>query len=146
MATAGNVVTTADGVHTLEYDENFQNALMFYFVMIVWIVEWMGAVAFMIITGAILIVFFDNDPNQKEKRWPLWESVKLVLWNHLGTAAIGSFLITVLVIIKWIVYYLMEQAKQQDQTGFMKYIAECVKCCCECIEQCMRYMTNLAYI
>jgi len=151
IATAGTIVTDADGVHTLEYDENFQSAFVFYFVCIVWIVEFMGAVGFMIVAAAILIDFFDNkhdtDPeNPRMRKSPLWEGAKLVLSNHLGTAAIGSFFITLVVIIRALVTYLLEYSQQNDDSEVLKYIAACVQCCCECIETCIRYMVGTAYI
>lgn len=131
----------------------------------------MGAVGFMIVTGAILVDFFDHadepdadegtetealtstassgvalDVEQHVKRWPLYESVKLVLCNHLGTAALGSFLITLVVIVRWTLTYLLEEAKAKDTTGVMQYVAACVECLMECVEQCLRYMVNTAYI
>jgi len=150
ISTAGTVTKGADGVHTLVYDENFQKALAFYVVCIVWIVEFMGAVGFMIVSGAILVDFFDHgttkDGQAKSSRWPLMSSVKLVLGNHLGTAALGSFFITLVVIIRAVITYLLEEAKAKDQSSIMKYVAACIECCCECVEECMRYMVKTAYI
>jgi len=172
IATAGEVsARETDGVHTFTYDETFQNALVYYCFCIIWIVEFMGAVGFMIVTGAILVDFFDHadepdadegtetealtstassgvalDVEQHVKRWPLYESVKLVLCNHLGTAALGSFLITLVVIVRWTLTYLLEEAKAKDTTGVLQYVAACVECLMECVEQCLRYMVNTAYI
>jgi len=150
ISTSGTVTKREDGVHTLVFDDNFQKALGFYVVCIVWIVEFMGAVGFMIVAGAILVDFFDHgmpkEGQSKSSRWPLWSSVKMVLGNHMGTAAIGSFLITLVVIIRAVVTYLLEEAKQKDTSQIMKYVAACIECCCECIEECMRYMVKTAYI
>jgi hypothetical protein len=148
ISTAGDVTTNDKGVHVLTYDDNFQKALMFYVVCIVWIVEFMGAVGFMIIAGAILVDFFQagKAAANKPKRWPLMSSAGMVLCNHLGTAAIGSFLITLVVVIRAVVTYLLEEAKQKDQSQVLKYVAACIECCCECIEECMRYMVKTAYI
>jgi len=147
MSTAGDLSEQADGVYTLVYDENFQRALVYYGVCIVWIVEFMGAVGFMIVAGCILIIFFNNDEKREKIKWPLMSSFRLVLCNHMGTAAIGSFLITVVVIIRWIVTALLEKAKaEQKDNKVLQYVASCIECCCACIEECMRYMVNTAYI
>lgn len=146
MSTAGEVTVLESGVHTLDYDENMQRALAFYLFCIIWIIEFMGAVGFMIVAGAILVAFFDYKEDEKEKKWPVYESMKLVLCNHMGTAAIGSFFITLVVIIRWAVAAALEKARQEDTTGYVKYIAACINCCMECIEQCLRYMVNTAYI
>jgi hypothetical protein len=111
----------------------------------------MGAIGFMIVSAAILITFFDNKAdsnpdNPRERKSPLWEGIKLVLSNHMGTAAIGSFFITLIVLIRAIVTYFLEMSKQNDESGVFKYIAACVQCCCECVETCIRYMVSTAYI
>jgi len=150
IGTAGKKTTNADGVHTLVYNENMQKVFMYYLFCIIWIVEWMGALGFMVMTSAILIPFFDNKEvtgnEEKKSRWPVIDGFKLVAWNHMGTAAIGSFFITLVVIVRWILTYVMEQAKQSDASGMMKYIAACVQCCMECVENCLRYMLRTAYI
>jgi hypothetical protein len=174
IATAGDVEANATtGVHSLTYDETFQKAMLYYCFCIIWIVEFMGAVGFMIVCGAILVDFFDHleenqgessallnkdgdaatgegegsgSPEFKGKRWPLMSSIKLILCNHMGTAALGSFLITLVVIVRWTLTYLLEEAKAKDTSGVMAYVAACVECLMECVEQCLRYMVQTAYI
>lgn len=152
IGTAGEVVVQSNGVHTLDYNENFQNAIVFYVLSIVWIVEFMGAVGFMVICGAILIAFFDpprvdSSGNERGgKTSPIWDSLYLVLGNHLGTAAIGSFFITLVVLIRAALTYLIEYANDNSENEWIAYIRACFQCICECIETCMRYMVTTAYI
>jgi len=95
IGTAGEVVVQSNGVHSLEYNENFQNAVIFYVLSIVWIIEFMSAVGFMVVTGAILIAFFDpsrvdgSGTERGGKRAPIWDSLYLVIGNHLGLALFG---------------------------------------------------------
>merc|ERR1712159_241343 len=173
MGTAGTIKVER-GVNTLSYDETMQRALAYYLFMIIWIVEWMGAMGFMVMAGAILISFFDHKeeggpleaykkhlsekaaekdaaapaadgeeakptdeeleealPESKQgccpdRDWPLLGSFNLCINNHMGTAAIGSFFITLVVVIRAILTYMLEKAAKEDKTGTMKYIAACV--------------------
>jgi len=126
-------------------------------------VEFMGAVGFMIVTGAILISFFNNFNKQKvanvdggavsaetaenvHKGSPVMDSFGLVLSNHMGTAAIGSFLIAVVVVIRWVLTYLTQKAAEKSNNDCAKYIASCIACLLQCFEDCMRYMVRSAYI
>jgi len=160
VATAGEVSVQTEapnaGVHTLVYDEDFQKAFYYYFFMIIWIVEFMGAVGFMITAGAILIVFFGNGTKAVEKEgdtpetdpgndWPVWSSIKLVLRYHCGTAALGSFMIACVVVVRLILTYLLSQYQDKDNQA-LAYIKACIECIMECVEQCLRYMVNTAYI
>jgi len=151
-----------DGVHTLTYDKNFQYALAFYGFMIIWIVEFMSAVGFMIICAAILIAFFNHyNKNQvtdvegapvvatekdMHKGSPVYDAFGLILGNHMGTAAIGSFFIAVVVVIRWVLTYLSKKAAEKSKSKIAKYIAACIACILKCFEDCMRYMVRSAYI
>jgi len=162
ISTSGDLVTMADGVHTLEYSEEMQYSLIYYILMIIWIVEFMGAVGFMVICGAVLIAFFDHHicfedgtesveekqikEDTKNKRAPLLHSLGLVLWNHLGTAAFGSLLISIVVIVRWTVTAITQYIAQKDGSAVAKFLAACVASCCACFEKCMRYMVRTAYI
>lgn len=114
--------------------------------MIIWIVEFMGATGFMIVAAAILIVYFDSEKEEERRKAPTLDAFRMVLCNHLGTAAFGSFFITLVVVVRLIVTYLLEQAKANTKSDTMKFIASCIEACCQCVEDCMRYMVNTAYI
>lgn len=148
IGTAGKLETNADGVHTLVYNEDMQRVLVYYVICLVWIVEWMAAMGFMVVSGAILIAFFDNDRlhgEEHEPRFPnpLLDSFKLVTYYHMGTAAIGSFFITLIVLIRWVLTYLSEKVGKETN---IKWLAACVNCCCKCVEECLKYMVRKAYI
>jgi len=110
----------------------------------------MGATGFMIIAAAILIVYFDDprsaDDGGTPRKWPTCDAFRLILCNHLGTAAFGSFFITLVVVIRLIVTYFLYQLQQNNKSEWVKYFVACVEACCQCIEDCMRYMVNTAYI
>jgi len=147
IATAGTLDEKPDGVHTLTYNEDMQRALYYYVFCLIWIVECMSALGFMVVCGGILIPFFDNkkvhgEEHESKYPWPVWSSFKLVSTYHLGTAAIGSFFITLMVIIRWMVTYLVEKARAANQ----EWLTACVNCCCACVENCLRYLVRTAYI
>jgi hypothetical protein len=147
--------SAADGVMTLTYDEGMQKVMAYYFFCIIWIIEWFGALGYMITAGAILIPFFDHyEPKEGSDEkvahyWcPVFSSFGLIVCNHMGTAAIGSFFITLVVILRIIATYFLEQAKANagEDNKLVQYAVACIQCCLQCVEDCMRYMVNTAYI
>merc|ERR1711959_759921 len=63
-----------------------------------------------------------------DRRWPVIGAFNLCISNHMGTAALGSFFITLVVVERIIVAYFLKKAEDGDKSGTVKYIAACINC------------------
>ena len=90
--------------------------------------------------------FFRRDENYKT-RIPLVWSVLRVIRYHLGSLAVGSFLIAVVQLLRIMAEIIDRQTKGiQGQNKMMMYAMKCVKCGLMLLEKTVKFITNYCYI
>ena len=66
---------------------------------------------------------------------------------HLGSVALGSFLIAVIQLVRAILAYLDKKSKSmQDKNLAIKFAFKCIGCCLWCFEKCVKYLSKNAYV
>ncbi len=82
---------------------------------------------------------------------PILSSIWRLIRYHLGSVALGSFIIAVIKFLRAIMYYVEKRLKSQSggggpvnsvALGFLK----CCKCCLWCFEKILQYLNKNAYI
>ena len=84
-----------------------------------------------------------SDDDERE-RFPTLNAFDRVFRFHLGTMALGSFLIALMKIPRAALAYL--ESQQKDPGWFAKFILKCTQWALWCFEQSLRYLTRFAYI
>jgi len=140
-----------NGYTTLEYikyefSQSMQNALIYHFICLYFILHVIIYFGFMVLSGTIADWYF-SDWNDKQtgkvrgtgtaqlSRAPIMESFFRILRFHLGSLAFGALLITIIRIFRGILKYL-EKKTIASSNKCAKFIFCCVGCClrcCECI-------------
>jgi len=72
-----------------------------------------------------------------------------VITKHMGTMAFGSFLLTLLTIIRMALEYVMRRKAVKgllENNFLLKLIFCCLICCLKCFECCLKYIMHHAYI
>lgn len=70
-----------------------------------------------------------------------------VIWYHTGSLAMGSFLVTVVSIPKWIIEFIQERTKDDQTTNSATRTLLCVTACClRCLDCCLKFITQYAYV
>jgi len=119
-----------------------------------WTDGFLIAVGQCIIAGAVAIWFFGSakasskvrgsvrDPKARSN---LMASIRTVFRYHLGSLALGSFIIAVVQLIRYLLKYYAQQARQL-KNPVVEAVLRAVDFVLGCIERCVRFLTKNAYI
>ncbi|KXJ82113.1 hypothetical protein RP20_CCG015664 [Aedes albopictus] len=108
-----------------------------------WFCQFIIGCQHMVIAGAVACWFFTR--NKSKLGSPILKSFGNLLRYHMGTVALGSFIIAVVqflrAVLKVVMYYVRERQNRLTNCMF-----ECCKCCLQCFEKFLQYLTRNAYI
>lgn len=96
------------------------------------------------IAAAVGMWFFTVNA-EKGKTAVTKRAAKLVFRSHMGSLALGSFLVAVVQFIRYCLKYLEKQAEAQ-RNFVLLYILKILQCCMWCFEKCLKFLTKNAYI
>jgi len=137
---------------------NFIKYSKFYHLFgVFWITEFILACQYLVIAGTTVKWYFRRIERKRKNvstsccadicEFPLFSSISRVVIFHLGTAAFGSFVLTLVQIPRAILLYVHKKLKDANQdNGFVKFLMCCMQCFLACVEKCLRYLTMNAYI
>ena len=86
--------------------------------------------------------------NSNAKSLPLCSSVHAVLStfrHHLGTTVVGSLIISICKVVRYILLK-VEKAAEKSDNGYMKFVARLLCCCMWCLEKILRFLSEKAYV
>lgn len=125
--------------------------VIFHCVGILWTTHFVSAIGSTTIAGAVGSWYWAS-PDDKEKakkmpRFPIIKSLKRVLRYHLGSLLFGSFIITVVQVIRAILMYIDKQtAALQKKNRLVRILMKVMHCCLWCLEKILKFITKNAYI
>jgi len=126
-----------------------------------WTNQYIQAVGYITIAGAISLDYW-NEPNCSDEEFakggpkaempplpamPLFRALRRTIRYHLGSAAVGGFIIALVVAIRFILLYIYSKTEQLQKTSRAAQAAS--KACLVCFavfERCIRYLTRNTYI
>jgi hypothetical protein len=106
---------------------------------------------FVIVVSAATWYFSDKDkpdddgiPGDAE----VWKGFVWIPRYHFGSLAIGSLLIAIVWMIRFVFEYIAKkmQSAGAGNNGFTKCMLGSIRCCLDCFDRLMRYLTRNAYI
>lgn len=118
-------------------------ARIYNLLVLLWVIEFIIACQHMIIAGSVATWFFTRNKNNLSS--PISTSIGYLFNYHLGSVALGSFIITVLQIIRAILNYIDETLKE-SKSEIAQALYTAFKCMFSCIQQFIQYLTRNAYI
>lgn len=77
---------------------------------------------------------------------PMTTAAFLIVRYHLGTAALGSLVLTVIWFFRAIIHYGAKLAHAEDANCFLRFVTCCFQCMACCLENCVRYMNKMGYV
>ena len=126
---------------------------MFYAQMFgwLWTVQWFLSIQYCSIAGAISKWYFtpENIETHEKKISAvlLSHSVFRTLRHHSGTAALGSFVVAVVIIVKfWLIYLINQIQAQSPENKMIKILGTVLKVLVACVERFIRFVGHLVYI
>lgn len=105
---------------------------------------------FVIVVSAASWYFSDKDkpdddgiPGDAE----VWKGFVWIPRYHFGSLALGSLMIAIVWIIRAVFEYVAKKVQDAaGNNGFTKCLLCCVRCCLDCFDRFIRYLTRNAYI
>jgi len=131
--------------HNIYYkkDQLMKFARVYNILVLVWVIEFIIGCQHMIIAGSVATWFFTR--NKDNVSSPISTSTSYLFNYHLGSVALGSFIIAVLQIIRAILNFIDETLKD-SQNEVAKSLYKIFQCLFSCIQQFIQYLTRNAYI
>lgn len=131
--------------HNVYYkkDQLMKFARVYNILVLLWVIEFIIACQHMVIAGSVATWFFTR--NKDNVSSPISTSIGYLFNYHLGSVALGSFIITVLTIIRAIINYIDETLKKSDNE-VARALYKAFKCMFSCLQQFLQYLTRNAYI
>ena len=153
VASIGNI--KVENVETqskdIEWSETTEWAVWYMIFGFIWIMAFLVAANdFVVIVSAITWYYSDKTeedddgiPGDSDVRFGFWWSVRY----HFGSLAFGSFILTLIWIIRIIFEYIGEKMiDASGNNGCTRCLIGCIRCCLDCFDRFMRYLNRNAFI
>ncbi|XP_014669996.1 PREDICTED: choline transporter-like protein 1 isoform X2 [Priapulus caudatus] len=109
-----------------------------------WTCEFILGCQQMVVAGAVASWYFTRDKN--ELKDPIGKSRCRLIIHHLGTVALGAFIITLVKLPRLILIWVQEKLKGGDSNSTCtEWCLKCCTCCLWCLEKCLIYLNHNAY-
>lgn len=120
--------------------------LAFLFLGLLWTNQFIHAFLVVSVSGTVGTFYWLDEDHPRAKR-PVLSSLWVAFRYHLGTIAFGSLLVAVVQFIRYITMYLDARTKKmQKENRVMKFIFMILHCCLRCLERCIKFITNNAFV
>lgn len=124
----------------------------FHLIGLIWTSEFILACQQMVIAGAVASwyfqklvssssvghkaqkYFFFRDKAGEGENWYVLQAIRRLLCYHIGSVALGSFLITLFKIPRLILMYLQTKLRAKENSEAAKACLKCCTCCFYCLE------------
>ncbi|XP_035218189.1 CTL-like protein 1 [Stegodyphus dumicola] len=115
----------------------------YHIIALVWTSEFILGCQQMVIAGAVATWYFSRDKSKVS--CPIGKSAYRLFLYHLGSVALGSFLITLFKIPRIVLTYVIGKMRKHQEFKCVAWCLKCCTCCLWCMEKCIRYLNHNAY-
>mmetsp|Transcript_26387 Transcript_26387/g.59980 ORF Transcript_26387/g.59980 Transcript_26387/m.59980 type:complete len:916 (-) Transcript_26387:201-2948(-) len=123
---------------------------LYHLFMFLWTSNFTISSSFFIVSGAVASWYWTLDKKAGLKKHPVLSSTSRYVRYHIGTVAVGSFIIAVVQFIRIVMNYYLNQVKKLENNPAMKRliaVMQCIiNCCMWCIEKVIGFINKTAYI
>ncbi|XP_064625712.1 choline transporter-like protein 1 [Lineus longissimus] len=137
------VIDKITGYVKYEDQAPIQYMWWYHIVALIWISEFILACEELVIAGSVAQWYFTRSKN--DVSCPIGKSICRLITHHIGSAAFGAFIITLVKIPRMILMYLSKKLKGK-QNKCAEFCMKCCICCLWCLEKCLKYLNRNAYI
>ncbi|XP_060578387.1 choline transporter-like protein 1 isoform X1 [Ruditapes philippinarum] len=142
LSTAEKPSMNADGYVTYKEHETVSYMWWYHLVGLIWTSEFIIACQQLVICGSVATWYFARDKDNLG--CPIMDSIKLLVFHHLGSVAFGALIITAVKLPRMILMYLHKKFKDAENKC-AEYCMKCCICCLWCLEKCLKYLNQNAY-
>ena len=135
---------TANVIAKFSHDTSLKNALYFEILGILWINSFKIALLQYIVSFACCVWYFSE--NKETLDSPICRGVKTGLFYHIGSLAFGSFLLSLVILFKWVLVLLSKINPAARENEIIGFCCKCVICFVQCLERFVKFLDHQAYI
>lgn len=138
--------TTCNCGYETNLDKTLQYMLLYHLFGLLWTAQFI--IGFSYTTIAMVVSeFYWKRGEGKLVDAPVPRAMKNTLVYHLGSIALGAFIVAVIQFIRLIIKYIESKCKElKEKNTLVKFAFCCVNCCLACVECVMKYINRNAYI
>lgn len=147
LYSAGDIKSDNKGVAYMQHTPMLRSAAGFYTFGLFWGCAFINAMGYMIVAGTVYLCTFAGPGGGRYRAVPnsvMTTSFCTITRYHMGTAALGSLILTLLWPFRIVVNLFARLGSWDNQT--MQYFCCCFQCCVSCFDGCMKYMNKMAYL
>ncbi|KAI0214390.1 Choline transporter-like protein 1 [Lamellibrachia satsuma] len=145
-------ISTA-GAAEANYEKDFRSVIYkksdlvrymwwYHLIGLIWISEFILACQQFIIANTVASWYFTRDKSHLGN--PISKSICHLILHHIGSVALGSFIITLVKIPRYILMYIKSKLKNAEN-DCAKCCLKCCICCLWCLEKFLKYLNLNAY-
>jgi hypothetical protein len=135
----------ANVIAKFQHDEKLKYAIYFEVGGIIWINSFKIALLQYVVSFACCVWYFTKDKSNLHA--PIRRGITSGLIYHMGSLAFGSFLLSLVIVVKWALVILSKVTPvpkgANEVTGFL---CNCCVCCVNCLERFVNFLDHQAYI
>jgi solute carrier family 44 protein 1 (choline transporter-like protein) len=114
----------------------------YHFIALIWISQFILGCQSMVITGSVAKWYFTREKSQFTSS--IFNTIINIIVFNMGSIALGSFLITLIKIPRYILMWLQDKFKASGNST-VQYLSKACICCFWCLEKFMKFINSNAY-
>jgi choline transporter-like protein 2/4/5 len=143
----GDLKAVEDGGYSLEYTQDMRYMMLYHLFGLLWTNQFLVGYGLCVIAGAVASYYWNRGDRTKMGADPVGAAMTRTARYHLGSIALGSFLVAVIQFVRVILEYIDRKTKEmQEGNPVLKYLMCCVKYCMWYLESVMKFINRNAYI
>lgn len=141
---SGELKKGSDGTVTISWNETLQYMGLYHLFGVFWTTQFIAGFGVMMTAGAIASYYWQRE---EMPRGPIRKSIGRATRYHLGSIALGSFIVAVVQFVRAIMEYVNKKTKKlQDTNPVVKLFMCCIRYCLWYLEKVLKYINRNAYI
>eukprot|EP00238_Polyblepharides_amylifera_P011393 CAMPEP_0196575494 /NCGR_PEP_ID=MMETSP1081-20130531/4961_1 /TAXON_ID=36882 /ORGANISM="Pyramimonas amylifera, Strain CCMP720" /LENGTH=668 /DNA_ID=CAMNT_0041893815 /DNA_START=86 /DNA_END=2092 /DNA_ORIENTATION=- len=147
LYSAGDLSEAEGGGYQLEWNDSLRYMMMYHLFGYLWCMQFIEGFGLMVIAGAVATFYWTRGDTSKMPFSPVLSSARRTLRYHLGSIAVGSFIVAVIQFVRLVLEYVDRKTKElQEGNPVLKFFMYCIKCCMWYLEKVMKFINRNAYI
>jgi len=137
-------ITDMKSFDALDLQPVFQ---IFNLFMVMWTMGLINAISFTTMSGAFCRWYWSRGDEKYKETWPICRSYGRVMQYHFGTMAVGSFILAMIRLIRFLLMYLEKKCREaQKNNKCIRTLFKVIHCMLFLFERCLKFLARQAYI
>ena len=115
--------------------------------MVMWTMGLINAISFTTMAGAFCRWYWSRGDDRMKETFPICRSYGRVMQYHFGSMAVGSFILALIRLIRFVLMYIEKKTRNaQQNSACVKNLFKVVHCMLFCFDRCLKFLARQAYI